>query len=133
MPCLPSMKSIFSYSGKLHISPKMDKGGQALLCLAHLVCHIAKLPVFLKTDLASLQEYSRQASTAMNTDRLFRNQKRSCGMRNTSMFRWITFSAEQTALTVFGTRTNEIINPLMRKHRKSLTCVLMKTLPSAKS
>ena len=43
MPCLPSMKSIFSYFGKLRISPKMDKGGQALLCLAHLVCHIAKL------------------------------------------------------------------------------------------
>jgi len=43
MPCLPSMKSIFSYFGKLHISPKMDKGGQALLCLAHLVCHIVKL------------------------------------------------------------------------------------------
>jgi len=93
----------------------------------------ARLPVFLKTDLASLQEYSRPASIAMNTDRLFRRQKRSCGMRNTSMFRWTTYLAEQTALTVFGIRTNEIINPLMRKHRKSLTCVLAKTLPSAKS
>ena len=52
---------------------------------------------------------------------------------NTSIFRWITYLAEQIALTVFGIRTNEIINPLMRKHRKSLTCVLAKTLPSAKS
>jgi len=43
MHSLPSMKSIFSYFGKLRISPKMDKGGQALLWLAHLVCHIAKL------------------------------------------------------------------------------------------